>query len=142
MNNCSNCQAMWFVLRCVLDLETAVEGFRGGRYCCAHHRYTSPSKLCNAAVIMIIIMQRTAPILVWFVDQCTITLAQISVQLQYFDVKLLKFLFLVKSKYFAFFCVFAIQVLHFPPTLYSHIIQDLKKKLVLVLNKVGNILTW
>lgn len=27
-------------------------------------------------------------------------------------------------------------VLHFPPTLYSHIIQDLKKKLVLVLNKI------
>lgn len=64
-----------------------------------------------------------------------------SAQLQCFDVKLLKFLFLVKSKYFAFFCVFAIQVLHFPPTLYSHIIQDLKKKLVLVLNKVGNTVT-
>ena len=28
------------------------------------------------------------------------------------------------------------KVLHFPPTVYNHVVQDLKKDLVLVLNKV------
>lgn len=37
---------------------------------------------------------------------------------------------------FLFPVLFSTQVLHFPPTLYNHVVQDLKKKLVLVLNKV------
>ena len=33
------------------------------------------------------------------------------------------------------------QVLHFPPALYTHVLHDLKKQLVLILNKVPALLT-
>lgn len=34
------------------------------------------------------------------------------------------------------------QVLHFPPELYTHVIDDLKKQLILVLNKVSGLVCY
>ena len=34
------------------------------------------------------------------------------------------------------------QVLHFPPPLYTHVIDDFKKQLILVLNKVSGLVSY